>query len=157
MLQASIPNVSSIFQTYVVSVFIWILYMFHTYIASVLSRCCVCFTMVLSVFASVLDVCFKCFVCLQTYVASVAYECFKSRSGVASLSSPFSALPRCLLLLPVPAGHSNQRRKRALQPPPLLDASDVRGGAVPRVRPAKRSIGVGVHPDVWRLATPYKF
>jgi hypothetical protein len=32
------------FQTYVASVFIWMLHMFHTYIASILYRCCICFT-----------------------------------------------------------------------------------------------------------------
>jgi hypothetical protein len=59
--------------------------MFHTYIASVLSECCICFyngfSSVVKVFlASVSDECFKCFICLQTYVANVASECFKSRS-----------------------------------------------------------------------------
>jgi hypothetical protein len=34
--------------------FIWMLHMFHTYVASVLSTCCVCFTMVLRCF-------YKCF------------------------------------------------------------------------------------------------
>ena len=37
MLQASVPNVSSVFHTYVASVFVWMLRMFHTYVASVLS------------------------------------------------------------------------------------------------------------------------
>jgi hypothetical protein len=64
------------FQTYVTSVFIWMLYMFHTYVVSVLSESCVCFTMVSSVFSgvfvSILDAYFKCFICLQTNVASVA-------------------------------------------------------------------------------------
>jgi hypothetical protein len=41
------------FQTYVVSVFISILCMFHTYVASVLYRYCVCFTTVSSVFLGV--------------------------------------------------------------------------------------------------------
>ena len=35
MLQASVSNVSYVFQTYVASVFIWMLHMFHTYVASV--------------------------------------------------------------------------------------------------------------------------
>jgi hypothetical protein len=53
--------------------------MFHTYVASVLSRCCVCFAMVFKLllqvfFASVLDACFKCFIYLLLYVASVASE-----------------------------------------------------------------------------------
>ena len=33
MLQASVPNVSSVFQTYVASMFILMLHMFHTYVA----------------------------------------------------------------------------------------------------------------------------
>ena len=35
-------NVSSVFQTYVASVFIFMLHMFHTYVASVLSGFCIC-------------------------------------------------------------------------------------------------------------------
>ena len=31
------------FQMYVANVFIWLLHMFHTYVANVLSGCCVCF------------------------------------------------------------------------------------------------------------------
>jgi hypothetical protein len=38
MLQASVPNISSIFKMYVASVFVWMLHMFHTYVASVLFR-----------------------------------------------------------------------------------------------------------------------
>jgi hypothetical protein len=34
------------FQTYVAIVFIWMLHIFHTYVASVLSGCCVCFTVI---------------------------------------------------------------------------------------------------------------
>jgi hypothetical protein len=44
------------------------------------------------IFASVLDACLKCFICFQTYVAIVASECFKTRSSVASPSSPFCCL-----------------------------------------------------------------
>ena len=59
MFQASIPNVSFVFQTYVASVFIWMLHMFHAYVASILSGCCVCVAMVFKcfsrVFASVSD------------------------------------------------------------------------------------------------------
>jgi hypothetical protein len=59
------------------------------------------------VFASVLDAYFDCFICLQTNVGSVATQCFKSRSDVASTSSPSAVSHRCLLLLllSVPAGH----------------------------------------------------
>jgi hypothetical protein len=38
------------FQTCVASVFIWMLHMFHTYVATVLSGCCVCFTIVFECF-----------------------------------------------------------------------------------------------------------
>ena len=38
------------FQMYAANVFIWMLHMFHTYVASVLSGCCVCFTMVFKCF-----------------------------------------------------------------------------------------------------------
>ena len=43
--------------------------MFHTYVASVLSGCCVCFAMVSSVF-------YKCFILLLC-VAMVIHACFK--------------------------------------------------------------------------------
>jgi hypothetical protein len=36
------PMFHLFFQTYVANVFIWILHMFYTYDASVLSGCCVC-------------------------------------------------------------------------------------------------------------------
>jgi hypothetical protein len=88
MLQASVPNISSVFRTHVASVFICMLYMFHTYIARVLSRYCICLqwfpSVSLCVFLQVFQkACFECFTCLQMYVAVVASECFKSRSGVA--------------------------------------------------------------------------
>ena len=38
------------FQTYVASVFIWMLHMFHKYVASILSGCCVYFTIVFKCF-----------------------------------------------------------------------------------------------------------
>jgi hypothetical protein len=59
------PMFHLFFQMYVASVFIWMLYTFHTYIASVLSRCCVC----LQWFSSVSGVFFKCF---QTHISSVS-------------------------------------------------------------------------------------
>ena len=80
MLQASVPNVSSVFQTYVASVFIWMLHIFHTYVLSVLSIYCICFAIDFQVFSgvfvSVSDACFKYFICLQIYVTSVASRCF---------------------------------------------------------------------------------
>jgi hypothetical protein len=82
----------------------------------VLSRCCICFTHMLAsvlqdvayVSAMVLSV-FRCFCkCFRfmfqvfhlpsKYIASVASECFKSRSDVASPSSPSVASFWCLLL-----------------------------------------------------------
>ena len=76
--------------------------MFHTYVLSVLSGCCVCFCNCFKcfsgIFVSVSGACFNCFICLQTYVVSVVSECFKSRSGVASPSSPSATSPRCLVL-----------------------------------------------------------
>jgi hypothetical protein len=70
--------------------FIWMLHMFHTYVASVLSRRCIYFAMSFQVFSgvfvSVSDACFKCFICLQTYVANVSSRCFESRSGVAHVA-----------------------------------------------------------------------
>ena len=56
------------FQTYVVSVFIWMLHMFYTYVVSVLSACCVC----LQWFSSV----FRCFC-----------KCFRRMFQVLHLSS----------------------------------------------------------------------
>jgi hypothetical protein len=61
--------------------------MFHTYVANVLSECCICLKWFSSIFhvfdASVSETCLKCFICLQTCVTSIASRCFKSRSGVA--------------------------------------------------------------------------
>jgi hypothetical protein len=69
MLQASVSNVSSVFQTYVASVFIWMLHMFHIYVASVLSGCCVCFDMVSSVF----QVFFTCVSSVSFYMLQVLH------------------------------------------------------------------------------------
>jgi len=75
-------------------------YLDVAYVSSVLSGCCVCVAMLFQlfhVFLSVSDACFKRFISFQTYVASVVSDCFKSRSDVASLSSPSAASPWCLL------------------------------------------------------------
>jgi len=64
-------------------------HMFHVYVASVLSGCCVYlqwFQVFSCVFASVSYACFKCFICHHTYVASVVSKCFKNRSGVAHVA-----------------------------------------------------------------------
>jgi hypothetical protein len=42
------------FQTYVASAFVWMLHMFHTYVASVLSGYCICFVIAFHVFLQVL-------------------------------------------------------------------------------------------------------
>jgi hypothetical protein len=56
--------------------FIWVLHMFHTYIASVSSGRCICFQHIF------LDICYKCLNCFWTYDANVSSRCCKSRSGV---------------------------------------------------------------------------
>jgi hypothetical protein len=61
------------FQIYVASVFIWMLRMFHTYVASVLSGCCIffimgfkcfykCFRCMFQVFHVHSDICYKCYI-----------------------------------------------------------------------------------------------
>jgi uncharacterized membrane protein YesL len=67
MLQVYVHNDSSVFQTYIASVFISILHMFHTYVTSVLSGYCICLLWVSSVFqvfftsvSSVFFICCKC-------------------------------------------------------------------------------------------------
>jgi len=49
MLQASVPNVSAVSDV-CCTCFIWVLHMFHTYVASVSSGCCIDFTYMLQVF-----------------------------------------------------------------------------------------------------------
>jgi hypothetical protein len=128
MLQTFIPNVSSIFFLDICYKCVYLEFAYVSQLCcSVLSECCIYFTMAfkcfLYVFASVSDACFKYFIYLQTYVASVASACFKSRPDVVSPSSLSATLPQCLLLL-VPIEHP-------LPPLPLLDASDIQGGAGP--------------------------
>jgi hypothetical protein len=98
-----------VFRTHVAIVFIWMLHIFHAYMACVLFGCCVWlqwFTGVFHVcFSSVSEAYFKCFNCLQTYVATVVFGCFKSRSGVASLLLPPSAASS----LSEAAGHPYER------------------------------------------------
>jgi hypothetical protein len=81
MLQASVTNVSSVFRTYVASVFIYMLHMFHTYVVSVLPGCCICLAMGFKCFSSVFYV-FH----LSSFIrckCCIASGCFKSRYGVA--------------------------------------------------------------------------
>ena len=94
MLQTSVPNVLSIFRR-MLQVFIWVLHMFHTYVASVLSGCCVCFTMV-----------FKCFqVFLQVFQMHVSSASSVFRRMLQVLHLNISKVDRVLhlpsrLLLP---------------------------------------------------------
>ena len=78
--------------------------MFHTYVASVLSGCCICFTHMLQVFyldvayvfqwfqvfsgvfASVSDTCFKCFSCFGGMFQVWLIGCCKNRSGFAYIA-----------------------------------------------------------------------
>ena len=43
MLQAFVQNILSVLDIYCSKCFIWMLHMFHTHVASVLSGCCICF------------------------------------------------------------------------------------------------------------------
>jgi hypothetical protein len=52
------------------------------------------FSSVSGFFASVSDAYFECFICLQMCAANVLSRCLKSRSGVASSSSPSVASPQ---------------------------------------------------------------
>jgi hypothetical protein len=77
--------------------FIWVLHMFHIYVASVSSGCCICFqayvasvssrcciyfAMATPVFPSCFRRMLQVFQLFWTYVANVSSRCFKSRSGV---------------------------------------------------------------------------
>ena len=127
------------------------LHIFYTYVASVLSRCCICFVMVFSrVFMCFLQV-------FQTHVLSVLsvfrrmlQMFYRDRSKVDwVLHLPprfFAASLRCLLLLPASARHPPPR-------PPLLDAGDIQGGVSVHGRaksPRERAKhhGCPVRPDV---------
>jgi hypothetical protein len=110
------------FQTYVASVFIWMLHMFHTYVASVLSRCCVCFIMVFKcssgAFASVSDACFKYFIYLGRTLQVLYLDVLKV-DRVLHLR-PYFLLSRL--------GVSSSRRRLGIRcPSPLLDAGDTFG------------------------------
>jgi hypothetical protein len=63
ILQVYVPNVSHIFSDACCKcVYLDVVY-FYTYVASVLSGCCICLQLFLSVFAFVSDTCFECFSC----------------------------------------------------------------------------------------------
>jgi hypothetical protein len=69
------PKFHPFFQTYVASVFIWMLHMFHTYVASVLSGCCICLQLFLSVFHVFLHA-FQAYVSNVLVVSYVCCNCF---------------------------------------------------------------------------------
>jgi hypothetical protein len=80
MLQAFVPNVSSIYLDVCYKcVYLHIAYISHICLHVFYVDIAYVFAMVSSVFQmffiSVLDACFKCFICLQMYVASTAFEC----------------------------------------------------------------------------------
>jgi hypothetical protein len=80
MLQVCLPGCCICFYTYAASVYLDVAYVYNGF---------KCF---LGVFASVSYAWFKCFICFQTYVTIVASGCFKTRTSVASPSSPFCCL-----------------------------------------------------------------
>jgi hypothetical protein len=67
-------------------VIIWMLHMFHTYVASVLFGCCICLQLFFKcfscVFACVARCIFRMFQLFRMYMASVLFGCFKNRSRV---------------------------------------------------------------------------
>jgi len=70
------PMFHLFFHTYDASVFIWMLYMFHTYVASVLYVCCVCLQLFSSVFRCFLQVFFcKCFRRTFASVSTISDVC----------------------------------------------------------------------------------
>jgi hypothetical protein len=105
---------------------IWMMHMFHAYIASVLFGCCVYFIWFSRVFQLFLQV-FQMHVSVLSVfrrILSVLYLDVSKVDLVSCLapSSPLTVSPRCLYLLSVPAGHLNHRRRRVPPLPLLLDA-----------------------------------
>jgi hypothetical protein len=81
MFQLYVTNVSSIFSYVHCKCFISMLHMFHTYVASVLSGCCVClqwFSGVFKCFASISDAYCRCFSFFVRMLKMFLSECFKS-------------------------------------------------------------------------------
>jgi len=60
--------------------------MFHTYVASVLSRCCICFAMTFYVFSYVFANVSSVSSVYRRMLQNVLSGCFKSRSGVAHVA-----------------------------------------------------------------------
>ena len=76
MLQAHVPNVSSVFS----NVCCKCIYLDVVYVSHICYKCFIwmlrMFAIVSRVFASVLDAYFKCFIDFHSYVANVATGCF---------------------------------------------------------------------------------
>jgi hypothetical protein len=112
------------FQTYVASVFIWMLHMFHTYVVSILTGYCICFTMVFKYFCKCFKYMFQVFHLPSAACCKCPSGCFKSIPGVASSSSLSAALPRCAC--------SSSWCRLGIGPLPLfLDAGDIRDSTDP--------------------------
>jgi hypothetical protein len=61
--------------------------MFHTYVASILTGCCICFTMIFKYFCKYFKCIFQVFHLSSAACCKCSSGCFKSRWGVASSSS----------------------------------------------------------------------
>jgi hypothetical protein len=105
-----LPMFHLYFRTYVASVFIWMLYMFHAYVACILSGCCLCLQMFSSVFrcffkclrsmlqvcvsnvSVVLDICCKCFIWML-HILSWPHICY-SKSSILQVFHEAQVVPR---------------------------------------------------------------
>lgn len=56
MLQACVPNLSSLFHTCIANVFVWMLHMLKTYVPMIYLEICLCFCNGFKYFLSVLQV-----------------------------------------------------------------------------------------------------
>jgi hypothetical protein len=114
MLLASVFTVSYVVQMYVASVFIWILHMFHTYVVSVLSGCCVCLQWLSSVFASISFSCtFQVFHLSFLDVSSVDRVLHMDARGKREVARAFSARAMFGRRGP-PCGRARRRHGRAM-------------------------------------------
>jgi hypothetical protein len=136
MLQASVPNVSSVFQMYIVSVFIWMLYMFHTYVVSILSGCLQWFFSVFQFFLQV----------FQAHVSSVS-SVFRRMLHVSSVSSVFrrmlqvlhldiSKVDRCVAYVAMVSVAAGQQPAAA--PSPLLSLPSLPSISMRRIELSER-------------------
>ena len=110
------------FQKYFASVFIWMLHMFHTYIASVLSGYCICFIVVFWYFC-------KCFRCM--FQVSSVFRCMLQVLHLVISKVDWELYPSPRLLLSCLSVSSSSQRQLGIRNrgvggpspmPPLLDA-----------------------------------